>query len=77
MLDHLDAIILGAVHQTTQLASEAALRTGLSRVAASRRLLRLTQAGYLLRHGQGTRPTYQWGTRRFWRGQANVAELRS
>lgn len=77
MLDHLDAIILGAVHQTTQLASEAALRTSLSRVAASRRLLRLTQAGYLLRHGQGTRPTYQWGTRRFWRGQATVAELRS
>ena len=74
-LDLHDARILGAVLQTAQLASEAAVRTGLSRVAASRRLRRLVEAGYLLRDGEGTRPTYRLGPRRFWRGQADVEEI--
>lgn len=72
-----DVIIPGAVRQTAQPASEAALRTGSSRVAASRRLLRLTQAGLLLRQGQGTRPTWQGGPRRLWRGRAAVEALRN
>jgi anti-sigma regulatory factor (Ser/Thr protein kinase) len=76
MLDLHDAVILSAVRQTPQLASEAALRTGLSRVAASRRLQRLVQAGYLVRQGQGTRPTYRLGPRRFWRGRSAVTDLR-
>ncbi|MFY7917006.1 MAG: hypothetical protein ACOVPA_20335, partial [Rubrivivax sp.] len=63
-LDLHDAKILGAVLQTTQLASEAALRTGLSRVAASRRLQRLVKAQYLHREGEGTRPSYRLGAKR-------------
>lgn len=74
-LDLHDAKILGAVLQTTQLASEAALRTGLSRVAASRRLQRLVKAEYLHREGEGTRPSYRLGSKRFWRGQTAVADL--
>lgn len=73
-LDLHDAQILGAVLQTAQLASEAAERTGLSRVAASRRLRRLVEMGYLRREGEGTRPSYRLGSQRFWRGQAVVAD---
>ncbi len=48
------------------LASDATRATGLSRVAVSRRIKKLADAGYLLRHGSGTRQTYSTGTNRFW-----------
>ena len=43
-LDPHDAQILGAVLQTSQIASKAALRAGLSRVAAPRRLQQPVEA---------------------------------
>lgn len=66
MLDAQDALILATARQTTQLAGAATLATGLSRVAVSRRIKRLADEGYLLRHGSGTRPTYSPGPNRFW-----------
>ena len=66
MLDQQDAIILATARDTLQLASTAAERTGLSRVAVSRRIKKLADAGYLLRHGAGTRQTYSPGHLRFW-----------
>jgi hypothetical protein len=41
-------------------------QTGLSRVAVSRRIKKLADSGYLLRHGSGTRQTYSLGEKRFW-----------
>jgi anti-sigma regulatory factor (Ser/Thr protein kinase) len=66
MLDHQDAIILATARDTTQLANTAAERTGLSRVAVSRRIKKLADASYLTRHGAGTRQTYQPGPHHFW-----------
>lgn len=66
MLDSNDAIILATARDTQQLASLATARTGLSRVAVSRRIKKLADAGYLLRHGSGTRQTYSPGPLRFW-----------
>jgi anti-sigma regulatory factor (Ser/Thr protein kinase) len=66
LFDHQDAIILATARDTTQLASTAAERTGLSRVAVSRRIKKLADAGYLTRHGTGTRQTYTPGQNRFW-----------
>lgn len=66
MLDDKDALILATARSTTQLASTAAERTGLSRVAVSRRIKKLVEAGYLSRHGSGTRPTYSPGPQHFW-----------
>lgn len=66
MLDAQDAIILATARDAAQLASVATERTGLSRVAVSRRIRKLADAGYLLRHGQGTRQTYSQGPLRFW-----------
>jgi DNA-binding Lrp family transcriptional regulator len=66
LLDDKDALILTTARETSQLASTAAERTGLSRVAVSRRIKKLTEAGYLSRHGTGTRPTYTPGLRHFW-----------
>lgn len=66
MLDPIDAIILATARDTAQLASVATERTGLSRVAVSRRIKKLADADYLLRHGTGTRQTYSPGPMRFW-----------
>src|SRR5574343_339420 len=66
MLDPADAIILRTAREGGALASAAAEHTGLSRVAVSRRIAKLVQAGYLQRHGSGTRPTYSLGDQRFW-----------
>lgn len=66
MLDANDAIILATACETPRLATAAAERTGLSRVAVSRRIKRLVEAGYLLRQGSGTRQTYSPGPQRFW-----------
>ena len=66
MLDPNDAIILATARDAAQLASLATERTGLSRVAVSRRIKKLADAGYLLRHGSGTRQTYSPGPLRFW-----------
>lgn len=49
------------------LPSAASQATGLSRVAVSRRIKRLADAGYLLRHGTGTRQTYSPGQNRLWK----------
>lgn len=68
MLDLHDAIILASAAQGGALASLATEQTGLSRVAVSRRLKKLADAGYLLRHGSGTRQTYSIGSSRFWLG---------
>ena len=68
MLDHNDAIILACAARQGVLASEATAQTGLSRVAVSRRIQKLADAGYLQRHGTGTRQTYSLGERRFWLG---------
>ncbi len=67
MLDHHDSTILALAGTTTRLAGTAAQHTGLSRVAVSRRIKRLADAGYLTRHGSGTRQTYSPGTHRFWK----------
>jgi len=66
LLDTHDAIILATARETSQLASVATERTGLSRVAVSRRIKKLADAGYLLRHGAGTRQTYSPGHLRYW-----------
>ena len=66
MLDHQDAIILACASQGTAVASLATEQTGLSRVAVSRRIKKLADAGYLQRHGTGTRQTYSLGANRFW-----------
>lgn len=66
MLDEIDAQILATVRETTLLASASAERTGLSRVAVSRRIKKLVDAGYLLKTGHGTRPSYGLGHKRFW-----------
>ena len=68
MLDPNDAIILACAARQGALASEATAQTGLSRVAVSRRIQKLADAGYLQRHGSGTRQTYSLGARRFWLG---------
>ena len=68
MLDRHDAIILACATQTGALASLAPEQTGLSRVAVSRRIKKLADAGYLKRHGSGTRQTYSSGDQRFWLG---------
>jgi len=61
-----DAIILANAAQGGALASLATTQTGLSRVAVSRRIQKLANAGYLQRHGTGTRQTYSLGAKRFW-----------
>lgn len=66
MLDLSDALILATCREGGPLANTAAERTGLSRVAVSRRIQKLAQAGYIERHGSGTRPTYTLGDKRFW-----------
>lgn len=66
LLDVNDAIILSTARDTAQVASLATERTGLSRVAVSRRIKKLADAGYLARHGSGTRQTYSPGPKRFW-----------
>lgn len=76
MLDENDAVILAASHETTTLASVSAERTGLSRVAVSRRIKKLVEAGYLLKEGAGTRPLYRPGTKRFWLKQASMDWVR-
>ena len=68
MQDLNDAIILACAKQGGALPSLATEQTGLSRVAVSRRLQKLVAAGYLQRHGTGTRPNYSLGQRRFWLG---------
>ena len=68
MLDLHDAIILACAKQGGALASLATEQTGLSRVAVSRRLKKLADAGYLQRNGSGTRQTYSQGNSRFWLG---------
>ena len=68
MQDLNDAIILACATQGGALPSLATEQTGLSRVAVSRRLQKLVAAGYLQRHGTGTRPNYSLGQRRFWLG---------
>lgn len=68
MLDLNDAIILACAKQGGALASLATEKTGLSRVAISRRLKKLADAGYLQRNGTGTRLTHTLGIRRFWLG---------
>lgn len=68
MLDPHDTIILACAARSGPLASEATAQTGLSRVAVSRRIKKLADTGYLLRHGSGTRQTYSLGPRRFWLG---------
>lgn len=66
MLDYQDTIILACASQGAALASLATEQTGLSRVAVSRRIKKLADAGYLQRHGTGTRQTYSLGNNRFW-----------
>jgi anti-sigma regulatory factor (Ser/Thr protein kinase) len=66
MLDINDAIILGCATQGGAMASAATEQTGLTRVAVSRRIKKLADAGYLQRHGAGTRQTYSLGDKRFW-----------
>ena len=66
MLDEKDAQILATARETTLLASASAERTGLSRVAVSRRIKKLVDAGYLIKTGRGTRPSYAPGDKRFW-----------
>jgi len=66
MLDQQDTIILACASQGAALASLATEQTGLSRVAVSRRIKKLADAGYLQRHGTGTRQTYSLGNNRFW-----------
>lgn len=68
MLDFNDAIILACAAQGGALASLATEQTGLTRVAVSRRIKKLADSGYLLRHGTGTRQTYTLGDQRFWLG---------
>jgi len=75
MLDEKDAIILATVRETPTLASTAAERTGLSRVAVSRRIKKLADTGYLERHGSGTRQTYSSGINHFWLLQTDVATV--
>jgi anti-sigma regulatory factor (Ser/Thr protein kinase) len=73
LLDEKDATILATARETTTLASTAAERTGLSRVAVSRRIKKLADTGYLERHGSGTRQSYSPGTKRFWLLQTELA----
>ena len=68
MPDIHDAIILACAAQGGALASVATERTGLTRVAVSRRIKKLADNGYLQRHGSGTRQTYSLGSQRFWLG---------
>lgn len=68
MLDLNDAIIQACAAQGGALASTATEQTGLTRVAVSRRIKKLADTGYLLRHGSGTRQTYSLGEHRFWLG---------
>jgi anti-sigma regulatory factor (Ser/Thr protein kinase) len=75
LLDEKDATILATARETTTLASTAAERTGLSRVAVSRRIKKLANTGYLERHGSGTRQTYSAGANRFWLLQTELAAL--
>ena len=69
MQDFNDAIIIACATQGGALPSLASEQTGLSRVAVSRRLQKLTRAAYLQRLGSGTRPSYSLGVRRFWMGR--------
>lgn len=66
MLDESDSTILAIARTPGPLASTASRATGLSRVAVSRRIKKLADTGYLLRHGSGTRQTYSPGASRFW-----------
>jgi DNA-binding Lrp family transcriptional regulator len=66
LLDEHDAAILALARSSRTLASDATRATGLSRVAVSRRIKKLADAGYLVRHGAGTRQTYSTGAHRFW-----------
>ena len=75
LLDEKDAAILATARETTTLASTAAERTGLSRVAVSRRIKKLADTGYLERHGSGTRQTYSTGANRFWLLQTELATV--
>lgn len=75
LLDEKDATILATARETTTLASTAAERTGLSRVAVSRRIKKLADTGYLERHGSGTRQTYSTGANRFWLLQTELATV--
>lgn len=75
MLDAHDSTILRLALGTRQLAGAAAAATGLSRVATSRRIKRLADAGYLQRHGSGTRQTYSIGKLRFWMFEGACTEL--
>jgi anti-sigma regulatory factor (Ser/Thr protein kinase) len=75
MLDDKDSLILATARETIVLASTAAERTGLSRVAVSRRIKKLADTGYLQRHGSGTRQTYSPGANRFWILQTDLATV--
>lgn len=68
MPDAKDAIILSCAAHGGALASIATERTGLTRVAVSRRIKKLADSGYLERHGCGTRQTFTLGPNRFWVG---------
>ncbi len=75
MLDLNDAIILACAARGGQLSSMATERTGLTRVAVSRRIKKLADSGYLLRHGSGTRQTYSLGSQRFWLNVQALSEI--
>jgi hypothetical protein len=77
MLDLHDATILACAAQGGALASVATERTGLSRVAVSRRIKKLADSGFLTRLGSGTRQTYQLGHQRFWIGVFSREEVQS
>jgi hypothetical protein len=57
MLDVNDAIILSCASQGGTMVTAATEQTDLTRVAVSRRIKKLADAGYLQRHSTGTRQT--------------------
>ncbi|WP_396435756.1 hypothetical protein [Limnohabitans sp.] len=75
MLDINDAIILNCAPQGGAMATAATEHTGLTRVAVSRRIKKLADAGYLQRHGTGTRQTYSLGDKRFWLRLEPLADI--
>lgn len=77
MPDEKDSLILATLQDTSKLASAATVNTGLSRVAVSRRIKKLVEAGYLQREGHGTRPHYSMGSKRFWLQHCTLDWVRS
>jgi hypothetical protein len=75
MLDINDAIILSCAPQGGAMATAATEQTGLTRVAVLRRIKKLADAGYLQRHGTGTRQTYSLGNKRFWLRVEPLADI--